>query len=390
MQLTSRIGSTAVRLIMLSLALSTASLVCANPAQAWTFKMLYQFGGNSDGAYPWGGLLRDEVTGDLFGVTYEGGDANCNAGRGCGVVFRLSSGGKLSVLHTFSKYEEGLYPVAGLIEDEEGDLYGTTNRGGMENCPNTSDGCGVVFELATNGKYKVLHIFDTAVDGGVPHARFVRNSLTGDIYGVADYGATYRGEFFKISRSGKFTYRLLENGNVQNALLLGPDGKFYVAAEAGAGECNCGEVLRLSPKGKDTVLYTFTKRRASYPGSLAVDGTGQLYGTGSGKSEKHGAVFRLSADGAFSMLHVFSEPDGTLPEGDIVVDASGTIFGTTWYGGDAGHGVIFQLNPDQSEQVLYSFPSSAVARGLIADKNGNLYGETSSANGYGTVYELVK
>jgi uncharacterized repeat protein (TIGR03803 family) len=100
----------------------------------------------------------------------------------------------------------------------------------------------------------------------------------------------------------------------------------------------------------------------------------------------------LTPDHKFSVLHQFGQPDGIFPSDDIAVNASGTVFGTTRGGGDAGYGIIYQLNSDQTEEILYNFDNDTGSpEGLIVDEAGNLYGETGAGGlGYGTIYELVK
>jgi len=198
-------GRRIVRSAALAAAISSALAIGAGFAQAWTYKTLYQFTGGADGANPKGGLLRDPATGDLYGVASGGGDANCEVGYACGVVFRLSAAGQQTILHTFKKWEEGMIPNGGLVEDEAGNLYGTTAGGGLEHCNNAGFGCGVVFKLAAGGEYGVLHVFDTTMDGGLPNTRMVRDSVTGDLYGTAGYGSPFTGEIFKITADGQFS-----------------------------------------------------------------------------------------------------------------------------------------------------------------------------------------
>lgn len=144
---------------------------------------LHAFTG-ADGNEPQAGLIRD-LAGNLYGTTYVGGDLNCE-GYGCGVVFKLSPTRKLTVLHTFTDGAAGGFPDAGLIRDLAGNLYGTTLYGGDVNC-NGLVSCGVVFKLDTAGKETVLYRFPGGADGSSPEAGLVQDAA-GNLYGTTAFG----------------------------------------------------------------------------------------------------------------------------------------------------------------------------------------------------------
>jgi uncharacterized repeat protein (TIGR03803 family) len=156
-----------------------------------------------DGAGPWAGLVRD-AAGNLYGTTVGGGDPTCNAPwEGCGVVFMLDKTGKQTVLYSFAGPPDGLSPLAGLIRDEAGNLYGTTIRGGDLKCANDL-GCGTVFMLDKTGKETVLHNFcslHNCTDGASPVAGLVRDAK-GSLYGTtagAIAGGYGYGTVFKLT-----------------------------------------------------------------------------------------------------------------------------------------------------------------------------------------------
>ncbi len=128
--------------------------------------------GAAAGSYPFAGLLRD-AAGNLFGTTFMGG-TGCN-GLGCGVVFKLDTNGKETVLHSF-KGSDGANPYAGLIRDSAGTFYGTTLDGGFSNA-------GVVYKLNKNGTETALYNFTGGSDGAYPYATLVRDSA-GNLYGT--------------------------------------------------------------------------------------------------------------------------------------------------------------------------------------------------------------
>src|ERR1700733_1325531 len=120
-------------------------LALAALAPAQTFTVLYSFTGGPDGWGPYAGLIQDP-SGNLYGTTSLGGDSDCTPGYGygCGVVFKLDTAGTETVLHTFSGSPDGTNPVAPVIRDKVGNLYGTSSYGG-------SSGNGTVFKIDTAG-----------------------------------------------------------------------------------------------------------------------------------------------------------------------------------------------------------------------------------------------
>lgn len=132
----------------------TVVLVLAALVQAQTFTTLYNFTGGSDGGYPYAPVLRDKA-GNLYSTTYQGGAS------GYGTVFKLDTADKETVLYSFKGGSDGANPVAGLIADLSGNLYGTTEGGG-------SSGVGTVFRLSKSGKEKVLYSFTGGTDGCYP------------------------------------------------------------------------------------------------------------------------------------------------------------------------------------------------------------------------------
>jgi uncharacterized repeat protein (TIGR03803 family) len=167
--------------------------------------VLYSFTGGTDGANPYAGLIRDKE-GNLYGTTLYGGDLSCTLEGpfGCGVVFRIDRSGQETVLHSFTGGGDGGFPAAGLIQDEEGNLYGTTQFGGLASC---SFYCGVVFKLDLTGKETVLHSFTGYADGSNPFAGLIRDE-TGNLYGTASAGGPgteNNGVVFKLDRMGKET-----------------------------------------------------------------------------------------------------------------------------------------------------------------------------------------
>jgi uncharacterized repeat protein (TIGR03803 family) len=264
--------------------------------------VVHSFGGR-DGNDLRAGLIRDSA-GNMYGTSYLGGSSQ-NCFNGCGVVFKIDSSGNESVLHSFNG-TDGKYPIAGLVQDSAGNLYGTTLDGGIPAC---YDGCGEVFKVKPNGDFSVLHRFNGR-DGGYPQAGLVLDSL-GNLY-----GATVRG---------------------------GPP----VAARGGLGV-----IFKLSPNGNETVLHSFNGLDGSFPFvSLIRDSAGNLYGTategGSGLCTRFGCgvVFKINPQGVETVLHNFHGTDGNSPDAQLFRDSAGNLYGTTAAGGSLNLGVVIKLSP---------------------------------------------
>jgi hypothetical protein len=310
---------------------------------AWKESVLYRFQGGADGASPTGGFVSD-ANGSLYSMTYAGGAGSCVGGYGCGTIYRLDPPAKGSkswtetVLYAFTGGMDGGTPAAGLTIDAAGNLYGETGYGGNVNCAG-GIGCGVIFELSppasgqTAWTETVLYTFQGGSDGAFPQAP--------PIFG-------------------------------NKGVLLG------TAANGGSTACNsgCGTVYQLTPpkKGQSawgfTVLYSLQGppdgaylNSALVPDETGGFVTGTFYGgTGSCAFTDApvgcGTVLRLTPPakkgGSWAESVLYSLPaqaDGALVGGQLLVDASGVIYGATFYGGDlkacndAGCGVAFSLTP---------------------------------------------
>jgi uncharacterized repeat protein (TIGR03803 family) len=277
----------------------------------WTEKTIYTFTGRSDGANPQGGLIFD-ATGNLYGSTQKGGSA-C-PGTGCGTVFELSpSGGgwTKSLLYNFNGgAADGEYPVAALVFDSKGNLYGTTLGGGVNGGNNCGIGCGGVFELSpasAGWKESMLYFFtEKHGDGAIPYGALVVDAA-GNLYGTTSTG-----------------------GQQSEACGIG-----------------CGTVFEISPVGggwNETVLYQFPQFFGPLAG-LVFDPQGNLYGTNAG------SVFELSptTGGGWNESTVYTfgvgNGDANYPEASLIVDHAGNLYGTTAGGGSAGGGTVFEIMP---------------------------------------------
>ena len=344
--------------------------------------VLYSFSGGADGSEPVAGVIRDS-SGNLYGTTQLGG-------TGSGVVYKLDSSGHETVLYTFTGGADGGYPEAGVIRDSAGNLFGTTQLGGT--------GAGVVFQLESNNHEKVLYSFTGGADGGQPYAGVIQDSA-GNLYGTTNSGGSGAGVVFKLDKTHHevvlYSFTGGADGGTPNAGVIrdSETGNLYGTTTFGAQ--GAGVVFKLDTTGHETVLYSFTNGTdGGYPyGGVIRDSAGDLYGTTNGIS-KPGAIFKLDTTGQETVLYSFpSGPDGAIPLAGVVRDSAGNLYGTTYIGGPSDRGVVFKVDPTGHETVLYSFTGGAdggnPVAGVILDSTGNLYGTTDAGGiGAGVVFKL--
>lgn len=313
-------------------------------------RLLYSFGGGSDGAYPQGWLVPDEQ-GNLYGTTYfGGGSTNCSGG--CGVVFEVALDGTETVLHRFGGGTDGAYPAAGLIRDKQGNFYGTTLAGGSNNCVS---GCGTVYQITAVGAEAPLYRFKGGVDGSTPVGGLVADS-GGHLYGTTPYGGVLnQGTVFEVSVTGtkKLLYAFAggeDGASPAGTLLRDTNGNLNGTTIFG-GTYGDGTVFELTRSGAETVLYSFQGGPvdgANPSGSLVRDNQGNLYGTTSsgGSNMLDGIVFEVSLTGAETVLYNFQGGnDGAQPTTSLLLSEKGILYGTTGVGGANNSGTVFKMMP---------------------------------------------
>jgi len=310
--------------------------------------VLYSFAGAPDGERPVAALTRDAV-GNLYGTTEVGGDPNCSiyGHTGCGTVFKVDSTGKETILHRFSGGADGAYPTGGLVLDYKGNVYGTTSSGGSGGVY----GMGVVFKVDTNGKFTVLHTFDGW--GANPSASMILHS--GVLYGTTVSGNA--GTIFKMDKSGRnfallYMFSGADGAHPSAELFRDTAGNLYGTTAEG-GEYGAGTVFKLDTTGKLTVLHSLD---GGHEGSRPLAGVvrdykGNLYGTTwEGGDNYYGTVFKVDSTDILTVLHTFAagQQDGATPFGTLVRDRSGWLYGITESGGSGpygGCGIVFKLHP---------------------------------------------
>jgi uncharacterized repeat protein (TIGR03803 family) len=346
---------------------------------------LYSFTGFNDGGNPAAGLVQAS-DGYFYGTTYYGGT------NSYGTVFRVSTNGAFTSLYSFS-YASGLYPEASLVQAGDGWLYGTTYEGGTY-------GYGTVFRISTNGVFTNLYSFSYYTDGAYPLADLVQAG-DGFLYGTTYEGGTNGyGTVFRISTNGVFTnlcsFSYTNAAYPEAGLVQASDGWLYGTAYEG-GTNGYGALFRISTNGVFTNLYSFNYTSGYYPeAGLVQAGDGWLYGTtaSGGAYSYYGTVFRISTNGAFNSLYSFTYSSGGYPKAALAQADNGNLYGTTYEGGTSGSGTVYQISTNGAFTLLYSFlgtnDGANPEAGLIQAANGNLYGTADSggANDHGSIYVL--
>jgi len=327
----------------------------------WVLTPLYSFQAGSDGSHPYAGVVLGP-DGLLYGTTLTGGGMGCEA-SGCGTVFKLRPPATAcktalcswseTVLYRFTGDFDGGYPEQGdLVFDEAGTIYGTTSGGGMRSG-------GVVFELTPSGAESVLYSFPGS-QLALPYSGVIFDNA-GNLYGTT---TNQGGALYQLTPSGGgWTENTLFNFNGDGngsdpfgGLIFDHSGNIYGTTTT-AGINRGGTAFKVtSSNGVWTLntIYSFTgvffnPHCGSYA-SLVMDGGGNLYGTTMCESQTaFGSIFKLSDTGGswtYTSLHDFTGgSDGGYPFSNVVVDASGNLYGTASSGGARGYGVVWEITP---------------------------------------------
>ncbi len=343
--------------VLASATLLASAVITTVSAQAQTFITLHSFDG-TDGSFPLAGLIQ-ATDGNLYGTTSFGG-----ANGVYGTVFKITPNGKLTTLYNFcskSGCTDGDSPSAGVIQATNGVLYGITNLGG-------AFGDGTVFKITPSGKLTTLYSFCSqsgCTDGSKPWAGLVQ-ATNGDLYGTTTLGgAQGDGTVFKITPSGKLT---------------------TLYSFCSQSECTDGK----SPQGK-----------------LIEATDGNLYGStfNDGANGFGGTVFKITLSGDLTTIYSYCAQsgcqDGCYAQDGLVQAANGDFYGTTLECSDNGFysGNIFSITPSGALTVLYNFCSQSGctdgqypnAMLIQAGSNGYFYGTASQGgtDGEGTFFEMT-
>jgi len=412
-----------------------ASALISPFAQAQQFSVIYAFS-SSDGLNAGASIARDAL-GNLYGASTSS-TQQCN-GQSCGAIYKINASGQLMTLHTFQGPPDGISPnavinVPGFSITNPGTLYGTTQFGGTSTYQPCGNGCGTVFKITSSGQETVLHSFTAPPNDGIEPAAGViavpgPTPGSGEVlYGTTYYGGPYsqngnpgEGTIFKIA-NGTETVLYDFTGHADGALPFAPllyrEGVLYgTTVFGGSGSCvttfgtGCGVVYKLEGT-QETVLHSFNNEAdGGFPAAgVIADSAGNLYGTAvlggnlncsvSSPPPGCGVVFKVSPSGQQTVLYTFNDgADGAWPSAALVMDSAGNLYGTAVFGGNLscasgqGCGTVFKIDTSGHFSVLHTFGGTdgAYPLGLTIDGQGVLYGVASQGgpSGRGVVYRLA-
>jgi uncharacterized repeat protein (TIGR03803 family) len=378
-----------------------------------TESVVFSFIGGVDGVHPSASLIQAS-DGDLYGTTQSGGGGDCFVGADCGTAFRISNLGGTpteNVVYSFAGGADGMQPYGPVIQASDGSLYGTTAFGGARYG-------GTVFKITDPGgtpTESVVYSFAGGVDGILPYASLTQAS-NGDLYGTTSRGGTSDlGTVFKIGDPGAIPTESViysftggaDGSDPSTSLIQASDGNLY-GTNATGGTSSFGIVFRISNLGGTptfSVIYSFTGGGdGAIPQAALIQGSdGYLYGTTyAGGANNSGTIFKIGNLGGTpteTVVYSFTmEGFGAMyPQSSLIQAADGNLYGTTYAGGATNLGTIFRISNlagTPNESVISSFVGGADGvnpqTALIQASNGNLYGTTYSGGtaNFGAVFVI--
>lgn len=334
---------------VLAIAAITSVVVFVGHAEV-ALQVLYRLPNTAP--HPWGLFtkLLEDANGDFYGTSFVGGSNNC------GTVFRITKNGVLTTVFSFGS-TNGVNPFGGLTYDNDGNLYGVSAHGG-DRFEYNFDGDGTIFKITTNGVFTPLVLFN-GTNGSNPFGK----------------------------------------------LLFGNDGNFYGTTQDGGSNgvgIRVGTIFKVTTNGDLTTLHTFTGADGSNPyGGLTRGMDSCLYGTTyMGGSGDNGTIFRITTNGDLTTRAFFNGTNGQLPNGDLTLGNDGNFYGSTAKGGSnytgfyTGNGTVFKLMTNGVLTTLFYFNGtngSNPSGPVIFGSDGNLYGTCGSGglNNLGTLFGIT-
>lgn len=264
------------------------------------YALLHSFGATpEDAIVPLGGLTEG-ADGSFYGVTASGGANRCpqipQAGSNCGTIFRMSPSGAVTILHSFgASSTDGVTPSVPPIQASDGNFYGTTSNGGASDCA-VPYRCGVAYKMTPAGEVTVIHFFGRTSEAPNAPVGLIQGT-DGWIYGFSSSGGAGRcggfygcGTVFKMTTDGTvsvlyaFALEGRTAGDGPSGIIQARDGNIYGTTRNGGafGGDGDGTVFRLTPNGQHTVLYSLgpnVKAPSAPNAGLIQARDGSFYGT---------------------------------------------------------------------------------------------------------------
>jgi len=377
-----------------------SSLLAVTPAaQSQTLTTIYSFCAQAncaDGQNPAGVLLQG-ADGSFYGTANGGGTGYGTASdsTGYGTIFKVTPAGALTVVHAFNG-TDGASPATGVIVGPDGNFYGTDNGFAPAPIPPAPSIQGGIFQMTPSGALTVLQplldLFGYTLDDWSTVSGLTLGP-DGNFYGVAQSSSS----IFRITPGGTMTTLHTFDGTDGFAgfstLTVGPDGAFYGTAEnGGPNPYTPGTIFKITADGTFTLLYTFSGSDGQGPiGGLTLGPDGNFYGMTEygGTTTYGGTIFRMTPAGVLTTLYDLNgterlPAEQISPDAALVLGPDGNFYGTTPYGGTCslsflGCGTIFRISPAGDFATVYTFSGSdgrLPITGLTLGSDGNFYGTT--------------
>jgi uncharacterized repeat protein (TIGR03803 family) len=324
--------------------------------------------------------------GKLYGIVPYGG-------AGSGSLFTLGTGGTYTLLHNFVAAVDGSAPNGQIDVDSAGNVFGTAANAG----PN---GAGTLWKYSPTAGMTTLHAFGASGDGDTPLEGPVRDSA-GALFGTTAGGdVNTNGGLWGISSTGTYSnlYDFLSGADGHcpfSGSARAPGGTLYgTTIGNGYGGNPTGSVWKFSPDRKLTTIHVFHDTTDGEWPTIApvLDKSGNLYGT---TYMQHGvnfagAIWKITSSGKFTVLHdLVAGRDGSGPNGPLLLDIDGNLYGTAQDSGPNGWGTVFRITPSGTFSVVHAFANGTDGAGptgtLAQDGTGALYGGTAT----GQVFKIV-
>jgi len=343
---------------------------------------------NSTGRVPSGKLLQ-ALDGKLYGTTTYGGTNNW------GIIYNFDVETNIYTVKYNCEYNTGASPRSGLLQANNGKIYGATMQGGGQIV-------GVIFEFDPDTNVYVKSIdFEGSIEGHKPSSGLVQNTNE-MLYGMTNEGGIYsNGVIFELNPltntyTKKFDFDGFSGGKPLGDLLLTSSGKMFGTTSLG-GDNNKGVIFEFDPiTGSYSKKYDFDDVSGVFPmGTLIQASNGEIYGmTFNGGTNGYGVIFEFDPEtNTYTKMHDFDEISGRNPRGTLFQASNNKLYGLTNNGGTTFAGVLFEFDPATDVYtVIYEFDgvNSGYPNGSLTEiANGKLYGMTPylGANGYGVLFE---